>query len=130
MSAERDYLTALSIAALLEVDLEPWQEFVLRAMLEAHRRPDPPTVAVRGPYGTCDEPHPEFPYASCKRARGHTGYHDSVTGLPARSVRWPTTKAECGHRFPHAGSIACRKSSGHVGDHDSKPGSSGGYTWT
>lgn len=79
MSAERDQVAAYSIAALLKVELEPWQEFVLTAMLREYRRPDPPEVEVRlpdTPEEECGARAPMAPQLRCLLPN-HDGDHSA-----------------------------------------------------
>lgn len=126
-------MTALSIAALLKVDLHPWQEVVLQRMLRMHREvTDAPPAVVevvkempRDPWpGICGEQHPTEPTWRCGRARGHDGHHEApVPGLGASS-RWIGPQGGCPARLgsPHGAEAPCVWIQGHPGNHRTPAG--------
>lgn len=127
-------MTAHSIAALLKIEMEPWQEFVLTAMLREYRRPDPPEVeaAVVGiEYGPpwCGAGHPSGRNFFCAKKSGHSGSHyarNVGTWQPEVEVRLPD-RPTCGARHPSTTSApTCARPAGHE---EQSHEASGGFHW-
>lgn len=111
-------------------DLNDQDEGALRVILSSHRQL--PANEVRGPYGTCDEPYPDWPAASCKRARGHDGFHEAVPGPHATSVRWET-KPACREFYDNTNPnqvARCGLLQGHVAKHVVASGPYAGTSWS
>jgi hypothetical protein len=83
---EKDCLAAYSVAKLLGVEMEPWQERLVQAMFMLHREEsaDPKTI-VESPI--CEHvyfPGPGKTPRPCVIAAGHGGYHQMKDGIKFR----------------------------------------------
>lgn len=133
--AESDVLLTNSIAKLLGVELEPWQEFMLKHMLAGYRQRFESEVMVAmpdTPREACRDVHPSSAGAvpiRCHMARGHTGMHtDGRLGWD--TVTRDSSIEPCGEQMPSARIPAtCAKPAGHPGKHVVGAGDLTGSMW-